>query len=148
MGWLLAIYGLAMDWAISQLWNGYGLLKDCLWTGYGMAISYLSAIYWLATSWLSTGYGPKSKHIKTVIYYVPKLDILCTKVTLAASNTLDCSVHKIFGYWLAIGWLWPKINTLQDIVIYYYVPKLHVAAINTLDCSVFTIFFYYQLAIG
>ena len=44
------------------------------------------------------------------------------------------------GYLLAIGWLWPQINTHQDIDIYYYLPKLHMAASNTLDCSVFTRF--------
>ena len=48
----------------------------------------------------------------------------------------------------AIGWLCPQINTLQDIVIYYYVPMWAIAAINTLDCSVFTSCFGYQLAIG
>ena len=52
------------------------------------------------------------------------------------------------GYQLAIGWLCPKINTLQDIVIYYNVPKLHMAAINTSDCSEFTRCFYYWMAIG
>ena len=34
---------------------------------------------------------------------------------MAAINTLDCSVFtRFFGYWLAIGWLCPKINALQD----------------------------------
>ena len=37
---------------------------------------------------------------------------------MTASNTLECSVLTRF---LAIGWLWPKINTVQDIVIYIYV---------------------------
>ena len=45
---------------------------------------------------------------------------------------------SISGYQLAIGWIWPNINTLQDIVIYYSVPKLDMPADNTLDCSVFT----------
>ena len=46
-------------------------------------------------------------------------------------------------YRQAISWLWPKINTFEDIVI-YCVPKLHMAASNALHCSVFTRF----LAIG
>ena len=53
------------------------------------------------------------------------------------------------GYWLTMA----QNNTLQDIGIYYYVPKLHMAAINinTLDCNVFTRFWLlasYRLALS
>ena len=79
---------------------------------------------------------------------------------MAIINTLDCTVCKrFFGYRLAISWLLagyrltisltlPKINTIQYVVMYYYVPNWHMAAINTLDCSVFTRPFGYRLAIG
>ena len=115
-----------------------------------MAIGWLAAIYWLIMSWLWAGYQlypltayvPKSIHFKHInIYYVPKWHM----------TALDCSVFTRFwglsvGYRLAIGWLCPKINTLQDIVIYYYVPKWHMTAINTLDCIVFTRIFSWLLA--
>ena len=46
--------------------------------------------------------------------------------TIACSQDLLAIVWLSSGYWLAIGWLlagyWPQINTLQYIVIYYYVP--------------------------
>ena len=72
---------------------------------------------------------------------------------MAAINTLDWSVFMIGfgnrpGYLLPIGWLCPKINTLQDIAIYYYVLKWHMAAINTLDWGVFTRCFGYWMGIG
>ena len=51
------------------------------------------------------------------------------------------------GSQLAIGWLYPNINTLQDIVIYNCVPNVKMDAINTLG-SVFARFFRYRLAIG
>ena len=50
------------------------------------------------------------------------------------------------GYGLDIGigpksidWSWPKVNTLEDIVI-YYVPKSNMAAINTMDYYVHAFF--------
>ena len=49
-----------------------------------------------------------------------------------AINTLDCSVFmRFFGYRLAISWLCPQTNTLQDIFKYYYVPQLDMSARNT-----------------
>ena len=79
--------------------------------------------------------------------------LLCTKMTHGCYqySKLQC-VHKILGvlggYLLTIDWLCCKINTLQDIVIYYYVPKWYKAGIKSLDCTVFTRFFGYQLAIS
>ena len=138
MGQLSAIDLLSIGW----LWANYGLAQLAIgWlsTIYWLPIGYLSADYWLAIRWPLAGYQQ------------------------AISWQLD-------GYWLAIswllsiiwltmGWLWaasqlsiswlhPKINTLQDIVIYNYVPKWHMAVINTLDCSVFTRFFGQRQKIG
>ena len=154
MGWLRAGYGLAMGWlsAIYQLamgwrWVVYQLYMGWLWASYGLAMGWVRTAYGLdmdlAMSWLFN-----TLQDLVIYYYVPKL-------RMAASNTLDCSVFtKLLaigwlsaGYRLAISWLWPKTNTLQDIVI-HYVPNWHMAAINTLDCSVFTRFLGYQLAIG
>ena len=73
-------------------------------------------------------------------YYTDKLHAACT--------TLDCNV---FTRLLAISWLWPKINALQDTmaqnqyalrhshtgILLQYVPKMHMATINILDCGVF-----------
>ena len=111
----------------------------------------------LATGWLSltisrlfTGYqqaiAPNqytSKHSHA---------LLCTKVWHGCKSILwngECSQDFLLlvGYRLAIDWLCPKINTCQDIAIFYYIPKWHMAAIYTLDCCVFT-FVGYQLAIG
>ena len=52
-------------------------------------------------------------------------------------NILDWSVcTRFFGYQLAMS----QNNTLQDIVIYCYIPKLNMAASNTLDFSALTRF--------
>ena len=77
---------------------------------------------------------------------------------MATITTLDCSVFatfltidKLSHDQLAISWPWYKINIFQDIIIDYYVPKLHMAGNNTLDCSVFTRVLAiagYRLAIG
>ena len=162
-------YWLAIGWLSYIYW----LTKGLPWFGYGLAIVWLSAIHWLAISWLPSGCWlaidwlcPKINTIQDIgtQYYVSKWH-------MTATNTSDCSVFtRFFGYklaiswlldgywlaigwllacyWLAIGWLCPKINTLQDIVIYDYVPNVPMAAINALCSSVFTRLFGYQLGIG
>ena len=142
MGWLLAIHQLAIGWlsagyqmAISWVWGDYGLAMDWLWlamdwllAGYGLSISKVWTGYRLGMEWLWTGYG------LAVGYH-------------SAGHQLAIGWISA-GHWLAFGWPWPKINTLQDTVIYYYVPKWHMAVINPLDCSVFTSYFGYRLVIG
>ena len=99
------------------------------------------AIYWLSIAWLSAGYGTKSIRFKTS--YTTMYQSLH-----GCKQYLDCSVFTrclatgwlLAGYWLAIGWLWLKINTLQYRVIDYYIPKVHMAASNSLDHTVVTRF--------
>ena len=57
----------------------------------------------------------------------------CYQLWTSVCTTFCC---LLAGYRLAIDWLWPQINTLQDIVIYYCVPRLDIATVNT---------FYYDL---
>ena len=133
---LSAVHGLDMDW----LWTGYGLAVDWLWAAiYWLAISWLLAIYQLAINCLSAGYGPKSIHFKTQSYTMYQcciwLQAILYTVVVRSQDLLAISWLSA-GYQLAIGWLWPQVNTHQDIVIYYYWPKLSMTAINTLDCRV------------
>ena len=85
--------------------------------------------------WVLVGYG-------LAMGWLSAIDLLAIGYLLAGHQ-----LASGFTRFLAIGWLLPQINTLQEVVI-YDVPKLHMAAINTLGCSVFTRFFDYRLAIG
>ena len=103
IGWLWAGYWLSMGWpwgSHGDLWTGHRLLWAVYQISYQLAMGYPSAGYGLSIVWLSytiyqswtcckqyfglecvhawfwllTGYGPKSIHFKTVMYYV----LLCT----------------------------------------------------------------------
>ena len=103
-------------WLLSIIWT---CVHEIFW---------LSAGYWLAMS--------HNQYTLRYIIYIPQ----CIKVAHGCYQYFGLlCVHEIFwlsaGYRLAIGWLCPKINTLQD--IYYYVPKWHMPGSNTLACSAF-----------
>ena len=74
MGWIWAIYSLAMGWIsgwpsaiywLAKCWQlpgyrllsaGYWLTINWLWAGYGLAMGGLSAIYGLTLGWIWAGY--------------------------------------------------------------------------------------------
>ena len=96
---------------------------------YWLTMGWLLVIHWLAISWLLAIYR---------LLAIGYIGWLLAGYLLAGYLSTGYQVHVH---------VWPKINTLPDIVIYYmymYVPQLHMAASNTLDCSVFTRLFMYM----
>ena len=126
-------------WLLSILWT-----VVCSWDFF--TIGWLSAGYWLVIS--LNLYTSRHSHILLCTLYQSGTWLLLILWAVLCSQDFLVIGWLLAGYWLAIGWLYPKINTLPDIVILYYVPKWHMAAITTLGCSAFTRFFGYQLTIG
>ena len=120
LGWLWAGYGLAVGYQSAI----YGLAMGCLWSNYGLAIDWLSAIYWLSNGyrWILAGYQqPISWQLvgnRMAISWLSAMYWLTMDWPWACYNGLALG-YQSAGYRLAIGWLCPQINTLQDTYTMY-----------------------------